>query len=396
MSVDIYETFKKSFYSYTGKNPEKLNVGVAVSGGADSICLLILLKRLFSEELKDKKCNLFCLTVNHNIRPEAETNHDRDFVKTFCKNRGIECKVLELPRGLVEKTAEERKGGIEDAARFLRYKAFDECAKEYNLSYICLAHNENDFLETSLMRYFQGSTSLQILGNRGIYIRPLLQVSRNDIEDFLNKENQSYCTDSTNADDRYLRNTIRLNVMPVLDEKIPGWKNGVKNFTSKVTEAMACETFITDGCSFNAGDFEILSKAQKERVLIQLMNNFGYEKRIPHAFLQDAVYEISRGIYNKKDWKKTLGEVTIVLKNGKILVEKPSINRTDWGFFDIIREEGIYSYAFGDIAVSKKEGQISVSFQGNTYFFEVDFPFCLRSPITGDKSKKNPFVVEKI
>ena len=120
-------------------------VGVAVSGGADSISLLLALSQLFSP--------LYVITVNHNIRPAEESRGDVDFVLEVCEKlrRGgtseINCDVVELERGEVERAAAERGGGIDEAARHLRYAAFGRFVTERGLDALCLAHNRNDQLE---------------------------------------------------------------------------------------------------------------------------------------------------------------------------------------------------------------------------------------------------------
>ncbi len=221
-------------------------VGVAVSGGADSLSLLLSCVEIFGAE------RVAALTVNHNIRKESETSGDADFVVALCEKIGVECRLFEIPRGRVFEIAEERGGGIEDAARFLRYQAFDSFIEEKNLDWLCLAHNQNDQLETALMRFLQGSGcdgGGGIAFRRGKFIRPLLGIARSEIEDFLNSRKQTWRTDSTNFDTAYLRNRIRNILMKDLDGLFPGWRKSVMNGLEK--NACDNETLLKDASDFD-------------------------------------------------------------------------------------------------------------------------------------------------
>lgn len=226
-------------------------LGVAVSGGADSICLLTVLYEYLGE--KDAVKKLFVITVNHNIRQENETKGDAVFVSEYCRTLGVECRIIEIPRGEVSMTEKKRCGGTEDAARFLRYEIFEKQMIENNLDYICLAHNENDNLETMLMRFFQGSgKSGKIEEERERFLRPLLRCSRTEIEVFLKERNISWRTDSTNFDNNYLRNKIRNILVPVLDENFKGWKTALLHGAEKKSVSQSQENLIFDAFK-NAG-----------------------------------------------------------------------------------------------------------------------------------------------
>ncbi len=143
-------------------------VGVAVSGGADSVALLVSLVEILGKK------NIFVITVNHNIRPSEESKADADFVFELCKKIGVFCKIAEIERGIVLQTAKIRGGGTEEAARFLRYLEFEKFLKEKSLDFLCLAHTQNDQIETLLMRFLQGSSQLSgIARRRGAFCRPL-------------------------------------------------------------------------------------------------------------------------------------------------------------------------------------------------------------------------------
>ena len=156
------------------------SLGVAVSGGADSVSLLVSLCNLC------KPCSvpLKVITVNHYIRQESETCGDVEYVKQLCQSLKDQCydvslTITELKKGQVASFADEKSIGIEAAARELRYEAFEKFIEQNNLTCLCLAHNKNDQLETLLMRFLQGAGTDSAAGIpqvRGKYIRPLLDI----------------------------------------------------------------------------------------------------------------------------------------------------------------------------------------------------------------------------
>ncbi|MBQ2275954.1 MAG: tRNA lysidine(34) synthetase TilS [Lachnospiraceae bacterium] len=190
------------------KKEDKIVVGV--SGGADSICLLHLLDSL-KEELR---LTLYVVHINHGIRESG--NEDEAFVKAFCKERSIECSVFKTD---IKQLAKITKTSVEEAGRQYRYECFEQVRREKGADSIAVAHNENDQAETMLFRLARGSGIGGIAGMKpknGYVIRPILSCSREEIEEYLKKVNQSFCTDETNFDTIYTRNQIRHNVLPLL------------------------------------------------------------------------------------------------------------------------------------------------------------------------------------
>lgn len=185
----------------------------AVSGGADSICLLHVMLAL-KEELDLK---IAVANVNHLIRGE-ESDRDSDFVKKVCEDYGVECYYREYN---VTEIARERKIGEEECGRILRYEFFEEVSRKLGDAKIATAHNLDDCAETILFRIARGSSPAGLQGirySRQNIIRPLLDVERSEIEKYLRDKNQKWCEDSTNALPIYARNKIRLSVIPLLDE----------------------------------------------------------------------------------------------------------------------------------------------------------------------------------
>ena len=193
---------------------------VGVSGGADSVCLLHVLKAL------QKEIGFFLevVHVEHGIRG-IESENDAAFVVRLCEE-------LEVPMQLffvdAVSYAKEQKLGLEEAARILRYDAYVQAAEKTLSSRVkvALAHHADDNAETVLFQMVRGSGIDGMSGMRPMralmdgvaVVRPLLTVTRAEIEEYLQREGQSYCIYSTNADISYSRNKIRCHIFPMLEE----------------------------------------------------------------------------------------------------------------------------------------------------------------------------------
>ena len=190
----------------------------AISGGADSVCMLHILNRL----KQDLKFTLFCAHVNHGLRGET-ADRDERFVKDLCKE-------LKIPffcgRFDVNKIADEEKLTVEEAGRKVRYSFFEKLKNEHGIQKIATAHNKNDNAETVLMRIIRGTgidglSGISYVREDGV-IRPILDLSRAQIEEYLKENNLSFCTDETNLDNNFTRNKIRNELLPYLEKEFNG------------------------------------------------------------------------------------------------------------------------------------------------------------------------------
>lgn len=187
----------------------------AVSGGADSVCLLLLLNGMAAE----LGIRVFAFHMNHGIRGE-EADRDEQFVEELCKQLEIP---LTVAHEKVETYAEEHGLSGEEAGRILRYRHLEETAERYQCAKIAVAHHEDDDAETVLLNLFRGSGLAGLSGIRpvrGKIIRPLLCVSRKEIEEYLKEQGFSWCEDSTNRENDYTRNKIRNELLPWVRENI--------------------------------------------------------------------------------------------------------------------------------------------------------------------------------
>lgn len=215
---------------------------LGVSGGADSICLLDILC-LLREKLQ---LTLFVVHVNHGLRGK-EADHDQQFTEDKCRQLGVSCRSVRVN---VEQFAKEHSIGTEEAGRSLRYSAFLEEAKQQRCSKIAVAHHRNDNAETVLFRLFRGtglsglsgiapvSKRMEVSGEASAMtvIRPLLCVTRDEIEKYLAKKQIEYCHDLTNDTDEYSRNLIRNRILPLAEKVNNGAVRNISVFAERLSE----------------------------------------------------------------------------------------------------------------------------------------------------------------
>lgn len=208
--------------------PRGTKVLCAVSGGADSVALLHFLSRMEGVEVA-------AAHYNHCLRGE-ESDGDESFVASLCEGLGIECVV---GRGDVSAYAAESGKSTEDAARTLRYEFLRKAAAELGCSRIATAHNADDNAETVLLNMTRGSGLKGLCGIppvRGEIVRPFLQTTREEIEQYLAENGLEHIEDSSNAADDYSRNRIRHHVTPVLRELNPAFSAAVARMTESLRE----------------------------------------------------------------------------------------------------------------------------------------------------------------
>lgn len=251
----------KKVYSYILSNKmisKEDIVCVGLSGGADSICLLQMLY-----ELRDKlEIEVTAFHVNHCLRGD-EGDHDEDFAVRVCKERNISIKTFRFD---IADLAGKEKKGLEEMGRIMRRRVASDCIKSGFATKIALAHHINDKAETFLFNLARGSSLKGLKGIsavNGYFIRPLLCLSRQDIEDELYKRKIIWCTDSTNLKDDYSRNKMRLNVLPYLEKNINA--GSIRHICNAAQDIEEADAVIAELSEYKAG---LLIKREENKLLI--------------------------------------------------------------------------------------------------------------------------------
>lgn len=206
----IFEKFSNYLKEKEMISPEG-KVIIALSGGIDSMVMLHLFRR-FQEK---NGGSIAVAHLNHGLRGE-ESDRDEEFVKKTAAQLGLDCFCKKVN---LKKSGNRKEENIQSAGRRERYAFFHSVAVQVKADKIALGHNADDQAETVLMRIIRGSGINGIGGIppiRGNIIRPILCLTRKEIEDYAKQEKVDYIEDSSNSSTKYLRNSIRLELMPLL------------------------------------------------------------------------------------------------------------------------------------------------------------------------------------
>ena len=217
----IHQTIKSFLEAYDLNKPDLIYL-VAFSGGFDSMCLLNGLKKI-------SKNKIIALHLNHNWRG-AESDAEEENCKAFCKSIGVDLYCEKLSKDIPH---------TETAAREARYEFFEKCSKKFSTNIIFTAHNKNDNAETLIYRLCIGTGTSGLQGispHRDKFYRPLLNITRADIETYCKDYQLNPNSDSSNSDIKYKRNYIRSKVLPILQEVNPNVIDAINSLSKVATE----------------------------------------------------------------------------------------------------------------------------------------------------------------
>lgn len=208
---------------------KKSKLGIAVSGGIDSMALLhYAIYKIGSK-------SIVVINIEHGIRGDS-SNRDSKFVEDECKRLGVDCIRINIDS---LKYAKENSLTVEQAARELRYREFDKLLASAKVSTICLAHHRSDQAETILMRILRGTG---ISGLRGIpkirdkYQRPFIDISQKEIEEYVKTNKIRYIQDESNNDNTYTRNYIRNIILPEIEKLYPDYEKALARLSENASE----------------------------------------------------------------------------------------------------------------------------------------------------------------
>lgn len=320
--------------------PDGAKVLVTLSGGADSVALLHILRKL--------EYNCIAVHCNFHLRGE-ESMRDQNFVEELCRRLHTPLQIVDFD---TEEYAKEKKISTEMAARELRYTAFERIRSEQQADAIAVAHHRDDSAETLLLNLMRGCGIRGLHGIRpknGYIIRPLLCVGKEDILQYLKEENEQYVTDSTNLSSDYTRNKIRLELVPLMAQINPSIRQSIAETSERIAEAeeiysqainQAIER-VTDGKTID------IVKLKQERaprtILHEILSPYGFNSAQTDTIFENIDSDSGRR-YPATEWKvikdreklliapigKKFGETITLPREGKI--------ETPYGILSIRRE----------------------------------------------------------
>lgn len=352
---------------------------VALSGGADSVSLLLVMKSLGIE--------VDAVHCNFHLRG-AESDRDEKFCINLCRENGVK---LHLTHFDTLEYASLHKKSIEMAARDLRYSYFENLRKDIGAEAICVAHHQDDSVETVLINLVRGTgiNGLKgIIPHNGHIVRPLLCVGRSDIVEYLEAQGQDFVTDSTNLVNDVVRNKIRLDVIPLLETINPSARKSIFETSIRVTEALR----VFDKAMIKAvadvmpqSDVidvpRLLAQDSPEYVLFLILK----EKQFTPAQISGIFSALEDG-GTGRTWTSSTHE--ILIDRGHVLMQRLGERRKK-----VMRvpESGVYVYddeatiAFEKVViddgfeVSKNPKVVCVDFA------KLTFPLTIRPVETGDR-----------
>lgn len=369
---DLVRAYIEKYQLLTENRP----VLVGVSGGADSIALLTILVEL----------GYSCIAAHCNFHLRGEESlRDERFTKEYVEKLQIPFVKIDFE---TEQYAAENHLSIEMAARELRYRWFEEQRVHRGAQAIAVAHHRDDNVETLLMNLIRGTGIRGLSGiqpKNGFVVRPMLAVSREEIQNWFAKRNLSYVTDSTNLSDAYTRNFIRLRILPLLEEVNPS----VKKAIARTSEHLAATEVIY---------LQVIEEARKEvfdsenRLSIAALMKYPAPNAVLYELLK--VYGFSRSVV--EDIYSSLTK-----ESGKVFFSSSFrlIKDRDYLLFSPLVKEEIQEYILngdekewiGPIELSFESVVITTDFQirkeKNIAYFDADkltFPLTLRKWQEGD------------
>ena len=346
---------------------------IALSGGADSVALLLL--------LKEHGFNVHAAHCNFHLRG-AESDRDEAFCVALCQELGVE---LHRAHFDTREYADLHKVSIEMAARELRYGWFSQLSKDLGAAGVCVAHHRDDSVETVLLNLVRGTGLRGLTGiqPRNNYIlRPLLCVSRAEIEVFLAERGQKYVTDSTNLEADVQRNKIRLQVLPSLRELNPAVSENIQRTAENLAEAQAVLDTIVSG--FKKSNILELSElgrfGSSEYIIFEWLKNYGFNGSQVRQIIDaecGGIVSSAMGYDVLKDRSRLIVEVTSKPVRSVVVPEEGTYVVGEFG--DKTAENNTFKVRKCAVCVSKDPHIATLDAS------KVAFPLTIRGVKEGDR-----------
>lgn len=296
---------------------------VALSGGADSVALLRALLSLGYD----------CMAAHCNFHLRAdESDRDEAFVRKLCDILSVPLEVVHFQ---TSDYAKEKGLSIEMAARELRYEWFENIRQKHGASYIAVAHHKDDNVETFLLNLSRGTgiNGLKgIMPKNGWIVRPLLEVGRDDILEYLKNIGQDYVTDSTNLEDIYTRNKIRLDIIPLFKQINPSFCDSVCQTAIRLSDvaaiyrqaihfAMERVMVSSDALSIE----KLLREVSPQAILFEWLSPLGFNSTQIKDIMR-SLKSISGKIFYSNNWTLLRDRDRLLLKNKTVDNEEYKLN----------------------------------------------------------------------
>lgn len=374
--MDLLKEFNNNWNSQQFGKTQK-SVLLACSGGSDSM----VLAHLFYQS----RIDFSIAHCNFQLRG-SEANQDETFVREFAMNNKIPFFCTSFNTLQI---ASAQKKGIQETARILRYEWLEKIRTENNFGFIATAHHANDNVETLLINLFKGTGIGGLHGIRTMYgsiIRPLLFATKKDIDDYVKKYSICYREDSSNSSDKYLRNDVRLNIIPVIEKVFPNsiqqvnesiqrfsqteiiFRKEIEKKIKKLTQNRNEDVYIPV--------LKILKSDVKETLIYELFSRFGFNSSQVNSILLLATAESGKFIENE-EYKIIKDRNFLIVTKKKeassqfFLVEQfPSTIKTPEGKFSITISTD-----------TKIENNLNIAFINNDI---IELPLILRRWRLGD------------
>lgn len=328
-----------SLEKYRGKR-----VCCAVSGGVDSVCLL----HAFRKGAKQYNITLSAVTCEHGIRGKASLN-DVDFVRKVCAAWDIPLYIFSAD---IPGRAEQSGRGLEEEGRMFRYGCFSQILQT-EADLIATAHHLDDVAETVMFRLARGTSlkGLAAIRERDGIIRPMLSVTKTQVEAYANRYGLPFVADETNEDETYSRNAIRKSVLPELEKVVSGAKEHLVEFAQRAVEddeylqVLAGNTITREGGGIRI--YAMLPPPIFSRACILALNELGVKQNYTEANVKEIT--TLKGLQSGKKVCLPSG-IEAVREGDDIYFYKPKPRLTD----NIPFSEGIF--AVGEYTVTVREG----------------------------------------
>lgn len=301
------------------------SVLVALSGGPDSVALLTLLSKLKPQF----KLTLNAVYINHQIRPQAAKKEEK-FCRELCDRLGVS---FQLVSENIPRLSKKVRRGIEETARNYRYEQFEKLAAELECDKIALGHHLDDRVETILFRILRGTGRTGLKGipvKRGKYVRPLFDVSKQEILKYLKEKKIKYCVDQSNSKVEFTRNFIRNKLLPLIRKEV---NSNVDAAVLNLIDNVSDEEDFLDSLAQKAYD-KCVSHSPAGKLVLALKEFGGYDKWIQRRIIRRCLIIVS-GTFDFPD-KVTVDRIMAVALGKEKAVSVPNrINciKSKWQLF---------------------------------------------------------------